>query len=161
MLRTASKLARRILKPVVYYARNPRALFESETVAVAHGLKFLCKRENLIEKCILETGTWESGETALVKEYVRSGTVAVDVGANIGYFTLLMSSLAGPTGQVHAFEPTRYAFGRLQQNRALNPALPANMTLNRVGLLSEPIARTESLEARSAQRSPRTPRKNI
>jgi len=42
--------------------------------------------------------------------------VVCDIGANIGYFTTLMSSIVGPTGRVIAFEPDKYNFSVLEKN---------------------------------------------
>src|SRR5262249_14626196 len=47
----------------------------------------------------------ESYETKLIRQLVKRGMIAVDVGANIGYYTLLLSDLVGPEGKVFAFEP--------------------------------------------------------
>jgi FkbM family methyltransferase len=47
---------------------------------------------------------------------VRRGDVVFDVGANLGYYTLLFSHLAGPRGEVHAFEPVPATFERLAAN---------------------------------------------
>lgn len=49
-------------------------------------------------------GEHESGTTALLKSLVRDGDTALDIGAHIGYFTLLMAGLAGESGRVFAFE---------------------------------------------------------
>ena len=46
--------------------------------------------------------------------------VILDVGANIGVFTLLFARIAGPAGLVHAFEPQRVMFHMLAGNMALN-----------------------------------------
>ena len=43
--------------------------------------------------------------TDLFRRHVKPGMHVVDIGANIGYFTLLAASLVGPTGKVTAFEP--------------------------------------------------------
>jgi FkbM family methyltransferase len=50
-------------------------------------------------------GYWELWLTEALVETLKPGMVAVDVGANLGYFTLLMADLVGPQGAVHAFEP--------------------------------------------------------
>ncbi len=50
-------------------------------------------------------GYWEMWVTETIADLVRPGMVVADIGANIGYFTLLMAELVGPTGRVHAFEP--------------------------------------------------------
>ena len=41
----------------------------------------------------------------IFKEHVQEGDITIDIGANIGYFTLMLAKLVGPTGKVFAFEP--------------------------------------------------------
>ncbi|HYO15160.1 MAG TPA: FkbM family methyltransferase [Thermoanaerobaculia bacterium] len=53
--------------------------------------------------------------------------VIFDVGANTGVMALQFAKLA-PRGHVYAFEPTHYAFARLQTNLGLNPDLAARIT---------------------------------
>jgi len=50
-------------------------------------------------------GTHEPGVVQGLEELVQPGWTAIDVGANIGYFTLLMAKRVGPQGKVIAFEP--------------------------------------------------------
>ena len=59
-------------------------------------------------------GSYEYEKQRIFSELVRPGQVVWDVGANVGFYTLLASRLVGPTGQVVAIEP-----------------LPANVTLLR------------------------------
>lgn len=49
-------------------------------------------------------------------EWLRSGDVAIDVGANIGAYTLRISQLVGPSGRVYAFEPVPDTFASLTRN---------------------------------------------
>ncbi len=69
-------------------------------------------------------GVYEPFSTEVVKQRVEHGQVAVDVGANIGYYTLLLSDLVGTTGKVFAFEPDLGNFsilkGNLDANHCLN-----------------------------------------
>jgi FkbM family methyltransferase len=60
--------------------------------------------------------TYESEVTQFLQERVRSGQVVVDLGANIGYFTLLLAKLVGPRGHVVAFEPDPTTFRLLERN---------------------------------------------
>lgn len=55
-----------------------------------------------------------------MKKHVKKGTIALDVGANIGYFTLLLSRLVGKKGKVIAFEPSEFAYGLLKENIKVN-----------------------------------------
>jgi FkbM family methyltransferase len=50
-------------------------------------------------------GTYESDKVELLRRHVKPGMVAYDIGANAGYYTLLLSRLVGPLGRVYAFEP--------------------------------------------------------
>jgi FkbM family methyltransferase len=63
------------------------------------------------------------------------GNVALDVGANIGYFTLLLSRLVGDDGRVVAFEPTEHYGNLLRRNLAENGV--SNCHVEACGLSSE------------------------
>lgn len=69
---------------------------------------------------LADRGVFEPWETELVRGEIRPGDVVLDVGANIGYYTLLFAKLVGPTGRVHAFEPDPTNFAVLSHNVALN-----------------------------------------
>ena len=76
--------------------------------------------DNYLEEKVITTRCWKPATTQVFRELVKPGMTVVDVGANIGYFSLLSASLVGPTGQVHAFEPQRIVFQTLCANMALN-----------------------------------------
>ena len=61
-------------------------------------------------------GMMDPLETQLVQELVRSGDTVIDIGANVGYYTLLFSELVGETGRVIAFEPDPNNFALLERN---------------------------------------------
>lgn len=54
---------------------------------------------------LLVKGIWEEGVTNVFRNFIKPGMVVVDVGANIGYYTLLSAMLVGNQGKVYAFEP--------------------------------------------------------
>lgn len=63
---------------------------------------------------------YEPLTTKLFRQLVQSGMVVVDVGANIGYFTLLSSKLVGASGKVIAFEPDLRNYALLKKNLNIN-----------------------------------------
>ena len=65
-------------------------------------------------------GSYEEFETKLVKKHIKSGDIVVDLGANIGYYTLLFAKLVGETGTVYAFEPDPTNFALLKKNVEIN-----------------------------------------
>jgi len=80
-------------------------------------------------------GTYECLESKMVQNHVRPGSITVDVGANVGYYTAMFSKLVGPTGRVVAIEPSQYAFSRLLdfiQTNEITWAEPVNIGLSDV-----------------------------
>ncbi len=69
---------------------------------------------------LLLDGYWETWVTEAMLDVVRPGMVALDIGANLGYYTLLLADLVGPGGRVHAFEPNPAIMTRLQRSVAVN-----------------------------------------
>ena len=65
-------------------------------------------------------GTYEPGLQETIAEMVQSGMVAYDLGANIGYVTLLLAKKIGEDGKVFAFEALPANFDRLVKNIELN-----------------------------------------
>jgi FkbM family methyltransferase len=65
-------------------------------------------------------GYWEMWLTEALAQVIKPGMVAVDIGANLGYFTVLMADLVGPSGSVHAFEPNPAMAKRLIKSIDVN-----------------------------------------
>jgi FkbM family methyltransferase len=76
----------------------------------------------VLQQHVYYFGEWEPDLTAWVAETLRDGDICVDVGANIGYFSLLASRLVGRAGAVVAIEPSPSAHRRLQENLRRNRA---------------------------------------
>lgn len=64
--------------------------------------------------------SYEPMTTKIISKLIKDGDVVVDVGANIGYYTLLFSRLVGKNGVVYAFEPGPTNFEFLEKNIELN-----------------------------------------
>jgi FkbM family methyltransferase len=65
-------------------------------------------------------GTWEPNVLRAVTSSVRPGMAVIDIGAHIGYYTLLFAKCVGLSGRVASFEPTPPNFEVLQKNVQLN-----------------------------------------
>jgi FkbM family methyltransferase len=63
---------------------------------------------------------YDIAEVQAVRRLVRSGNIAFDIGANVGLYSVLLSRLCGPEGQVWSFEPVTETYWRLRETLALN-----------------------------------------
>ncbi|MFL5383115.1 MAG: FkbM family methyltransferase [Longimicrobiaceae bacterium] len=64
--------------------------------------------------------TWNPAEYHAFRAAARPGTVALDVGANVGAYTLLLGRWVRPGGRVYALEPASHAFRGLERHLRLN-----------------------------------------
>jgi FkbM family methyltransferase len=87
---------------------------------------------DLIQRYLYVFGVWEPDITHWLREHLRPGDVVVDIGANIGYFSLLAATAVGPTGQVIAFEPVPSIADMLERNVRRN-RLPVEVRRQVVG----------------------------
>ena len=76
--------------------------------------------DNHVSKTLREQGIWEAYETQLFTACLQDGAKVLDVGANIGYYSVLASLFLGDTGQVLAYEPNPENFTVLKKNIAIN-----------------------------------------
>lgn len=79
-------------------------------------LMWLDPDDTVVSRRLCLDGRFEAFETRLAARLVRPGDVAFDIGANIGYYTLLLARQVGPRGRVFAFEPDPRNFDLLRRN---------------------------------------------
>ena len=88
------------------------------TVAEVDGDKMFLDSKDTLRLSIY--GIYEPLETGLIKKEVKKGDVVLDIGAHIGYYTLIFARLVGDQGKVFAFEPDPTNFTLLTKNVAAN-----------------------------------------
>lgn len=91
-------------------------LLRSDWFEFQPGLWMKLNARDLIQQTILLEGRWDPSLTNFIEKTVSSGDVVVDVGAHVGYFTLLAAGRVGPTGTVLSIEPNSFAVKELRQN---------------------------------------------
>jgi len=100
-----------------------RCLINQAPVAVHHGkIKFYFNNDGDYEE-ILYHAHWDKyflKEKNKIKKFVSNGDIVVDVGANIGLFSIILSDLVGVSGKVYSFEPIPMLHNKLINNINLN-----------------------------------------
>lgn len=80
------------------------------------GARLTCRLTDFIQRKIAYFGVWEPHLTAYFQRVLKPGDVFVDVGANIGYYSLLAAPLVGSSGKVVAIEASPQIFASLKEN---------------------------------------------
>ena len=133
MLSTHTKI--RMAKGLSHAIRLGRRLagLDHCTEIVRGGLRWrvdLCEGIDLA----IYLGTFETDSISVIRRLLSPGAVALDIGANIGAHTLPMARSVGPNGKVYAFEPTQFAFRKLEKNIELNAHLKTRVVLEQMML---------------------------
>ncbi|MFC1850233.1 FkbM family methyltransferase [candidate division CSSED10-310 bacterium] len=128
------------------YRLHPRSIYwrhhlrtrpdEPLTATIDHDLKARVWPGDVLGESLYVRGYFEQQETKFVKQILKPGMVFIDVGANMGYYSLLAAKLVGQAGQVHSFEPNPRMFQELTYNVELNGF--SNISLNSQALADKP-----------------------
>ena len=81
---------------------------------------YLDLSDRVLSETLYVTGVWEKDVTAYLMKLLESGMVVVDIGANVGYYTLLAAEKVGGHGKVFAFEPEPSRYTLLEKNVRVN-----------------------------------------
>ncbi|HET6244032.1 MAG: FkbM family methyltransferase [Bacteroidetes bacterium] len=94
----------------------------SATVKFDDNINVNVNLNDWIQKQIYFFGIYEieKTETYFWKKIIKPGFIILDIGANIGYYSLLASKLTGIQGKIYSFEPVKATFNKLLNNIQLN-----------------------------------------
>lgn len=81
---------------------------------------FWLNKNIYLDQCIIRDGYFEKASTNATLQLVKKGDIVLDIGANIGYYSVLLAKLVGPNGRVLSFEPTKYFGQVLKKNLEAN-----------------------------------------
>jgi len=82
-------------------------LLDDTAVAIVLGkyMMWVDLRDKALSPHLMLQGYWEMWITSAMARLTKPGTIGIDIGANLGYYTLLLADAVGPSGRVIAFEP--------------------------------------------------------
>jgi|WetSurMetagenome_2_1015567.scaffolds.fasta_scaffold85038_2 FkbM family methyltransferase len=136
ILKTAQKIAiARVASSCVLFTRRMRGLSKLAIVKRG-GIWWSLDLSEGIDFSIYLLGGFEPKTLKLYSKIVKPGDIVLDIGANVGAHTLPLARLVGDDGKVIAFEPTRYAIGKLSANIELNKELSDRISVNQIMLVS-------------------------
>ena len=111
----------------------PEGLSEITIAAgAAKGLKMILDLQSEKDYWL---GTYESDLDAAARKLIRHGDMVYDVGANVGYVSLLSAQLSGKNGKVFAFEALPANVERLRKNVLIN-ALESRITVTHAAVIN-------------------------
>lgn len=105
------------------YLRALRARRGRLRVRTQFGALLDCDPYDYVQGYILLFGTWEPEVSLAIQRCLRPGDTFVDIGANVGYDTLLGATAVGDRGSVIAIEAAAGTMSLLESNLSLNPEL--------------------------------------
>jgi FkbM family methyltransferase len=105
---------------------------QTRLIRCRQGFRMQVNLSDWLGRHVYVTGEYEPPVARLVQTLLRPGDVFIDVGANIGFFSLLASKVVGSAGRVLAFEPDPQTRRCLDANVRLNNA--RNVTVHEQAL---------------------------
>ena len=103
-------------------------LFHKNKVIDYHGLKFICFTDSHSSSAaIYYNGLPDFDEMQFMKLHLKPGDAYLDIGANIGIYSLYAASLVGGTGVIDAFEAGAYTADKFDQQITLNQLKQINL----------------------------------
>ncbi|MDD3444444.1 MAG: FkbM family methyltransferase [Zavarzinia sp.] len=97
-----------------------RIMREQTSTVRAFNAELVCLKDERIATNLSRNGIYERTQTAMVPQFARFGSNVFDVGANIGYYSVFLSTLVGVPGRVHAFEANPVTAGFLSATKERN-----------------------------------------
>jgi FkbM family methyltransferase len=110
--------------------------FENQPITLEKdvlGSRMRLRTDDLIGRALIfAPNYWDRRERKIIKRIINTGDYVVDIGANIGWYTLFLAKLVGPLGQVDAIEAEQANADELRHNVAINSA--RQVTIHQVGV---------------------------
>ena len=103
--------------PIKIIMKKIESNFKSD-YAIVQGSKMFLDPGDSLDLSI--NGVYGELDTKIIREEIHEGDIVIDVGANIGYYTLIFAQLVGSSGKVFAFEPEPKNFEILKKNIEIN-----------------------------------------
>lgn len=109
-------------KPLWYRIVRPHIRWREDTfiIKTKYGFKMKVSFPDIIQTYIFFFGEWEPYLTTHINNTLKEGDTFIDIGGNVGYYTMLAAKLVGPSGKVLTVEASPSIFHELEHNIDMN-----------------------------------------
>jgi len=108
---------RKINRAIHSVLRKSTDKFKESKVKIGNNTIYLDSNDSL---GLSMNTNFEPAETELIRKTVKEGDIVLDIGANIGVYTVMIAEIVGEKGKVYAFEPDPTNFAILKKNVEIN-----------------------------------------
>ncbi len=107
------------LANAVRWQLSKRLFSKRREITLANGAKFLAHPDCVVSSSLIYADWPEFEEFQFIRSHLNRNHIVLDVGANVGHVSLLLSDIVGDRN-IYAFEPTPVTYRRLTRNWQLN-----------------------------------------
>lgn len=104
-------------------------------VLIFQSVNLNLRLDDWLQQQIYFLGRYEAFELEVLRSRIRTGSNVIDIGANIGLYSLFAASIVGKEGKVFSFEPYSINFDILKENLEINNF--SNVTLNKIAIANK------------------------
>ena len=141
-LRALSRKVERLERQSSVYLGQETALTQT-----AYGHKMIVPTQDIsLAPHILLGGVWEPWVSQVFMDHIEPGMTVLDIGANLGYYTLLAASLVGETGHVYGFEVNTDLCDVIQRSLSINGFDQRTTIVNKAVYSSDTVLQFNRLE---------------
>ena len=103
--------------PIKFFLKKTKSALRPEFCEVLGHTMYLDKHDSLD---LSVNGIYNKLDTEIVTNHIRTNDFVIDIGAHIGYYSLIFAKLVGAHGHVFSFEPEPSNFKLLEKNIKIN-----------------------------------------
>lgn len=121
--KTIDYLKNLIQLKITTYNLRFKKIFTGEPLIVKHGkYKFPFYNDGDFDELLYHAhwNKYYEYEKEKIKSFVKKGSAVIDVGGNLGFYTIILSELVGENGKVYTFEPSPECYKKLNKSVSIN-----------------------------------------
>ncbi len=103
-----------------WYRLQQRRLGDRDILCQLGEIRLCLRSNSVLAESLYVGGEFEEGELRLIHSLAKPGMCVLDIGANVGLYSVILGKAVGSSGRVWSFEPYPPTAGYLRRNLAMN-----------------------------------------